>query len=286
MKRLREIVVTLFLFTKSDFKTTVFPATLMAVAAAPTSLRTPSHLLHSLFWVWLHVLQFDVSNQTINPLEDELNKSYRPLPSKRISLKHALILRWFLVPLCWLLSICYSNQVLYASFGISILTILHNELAAHQHWTGKNGFVAFGSATFEAGAILVIGDDHTSLSRVAQRALICSLGIFASTIYAQDFKDVEGDAKVGRKTVPIIYPSLAAPALSLAMLGWSVFLINLWHIGYLTASAFGSMALFTAMSYLSSTTVVGYQKSYYLYNIWMTFAHCLPLFQGIDIRAH
>lgn len=127
----------------------------MAAASAP--LKTPSHFLHSFFWVWLHVLQFDVSNQTINPLEDELNKRDRPLPAKRISLEHALILRWSLVPVCLLLSICYSNQVLYASIGISVLTFLHNELSAHQYWVGKNGIVAFGATAFEAGAILVIG---------------------------------------------------------------------------------------------------------------------------------
>lgn len=112
-----------------------------------------------------------------------------------------------------------------------------------------------------------IGDDHEVLSRIARLSLICSVGIFSSTIYAQDFKDVEGDAQVGRKTVPIIYPSLAAPALAAAILGWSAFLINLWQVSYVTAMVFGSTALFTALSYMSSSTVVGYQWSYYFYNV-------------------
>lgn len=129
--------------------------TLTAAALAP--LNTPSHFLHSFFWVWLHVLQFNVSNQAINPLEDEHNKRDRPLPAQRISLEYTLILRWSLVPICWLLSACYNKQVLCASVGICLLTVLHNELSAHRHWVGKNVIVALGATTFEAGAILVTG---------------------------------------------------------------------------------------------------------------------------------
>lgn len=126
----------------------------MAAASAP--IRTPSHFLHSFFWVWLHLLMFDVSNQTINPKEDQLNKKDRPLPAKRITLQNALILRWALVPICWLLSILYSGQVLYASVGICILTVLHNELRASRHWVGKNSLASIITTVFDAGAILVI----------------------------------------------------------------------------------------------------------------------------------
>ncbi|KLO06879.1 hypothetical protein SCHPADRAFT_945726 [Schizopora paradoxa] len=280
VKNIWEIAVTLFLFTKSDFKTTVFPATLMAAACAP--LQTPSHLLHAFFWVWLHILQFCVSNQSVNPLEDKVNKQDRPLAANRISLEHALVLRWSLVPICWLWSLCYGTQVLYASVWLSALTLLHNEFSASQHWVGKNGIVALGATAFELGAILVIGDDRTSLSQIAELSLFCSFGIFSSTIYAQDFKDVKGDAQVERKTVPILYPSLAAPALALSLVGWSVFLISLWQVGVVTATVFGATALLTALSYMWSSSVVGFQRSYYLYNVWMTFAHCLPLFRGID----
>ncbi|KLO17151.1 hypothetical protein SCHPADRAFT_821934 [Schizopora paradoxa] len=280
MKKPYEIALTLFLFTKSDFKTTVFPATLMAAAAAP--LRTPSHLLHAFFWVWLHILQFDVSNQTINPLEDEVNKKDRPLPAKRITLRNALILRWALVPICWLLSFCYSDQALLASIGLCMLTALHNELSASQHWVGKNGIAACAATAFELGAILVIGDDRTRLSRVAELSLICSVGIFSSTFHAQDFKDVDGDAQVGRKTVPIMYPNLAAPALAITLLGWSAYLITLWQVGLVTATLFGGTAVLTSLAYLYSTTIVQYQWCYYLYNFWMTFAHCLPFFRGVD----
>lgn len=127
----------------------------MAAASAP--LHAPSHFLHCFFWVWLHVLQFDISNQTINPVEDEHNKRDRPLPAKRISLQNALILRWALVPICWLLSACYSNEIVYASLALTLLTVLHNELHAHRYLAGKNVVTAMGITAFEVGAILITG---------------------------------------------------------------------------------------------------------------------------------
>lgn len=105
------------------------------------------------------------------------------------------------------------------------------------------------------------------MSRVAQLSLICSIGIFSTTIYAQDFKDVEGDALVGRKTVPIIYPALAAPALAFSILAWSAFLVHLWHVGYTIVFMFGGLAAITALSYLVSKSVLAYQYSYCFYNV-------------------
>src|ERR1700734_2784258 len=116
---------TLFLFTKSDIKTTVipvvgyiciflthpaadgYPQSVFAAAAAP--LASFDRLPHVIFWVWLHLLQFDVSNQYLDPTEDTLNKPFRPIPSGRVTLRQAQILRWALVPICMALSTCYST---------------------------------------------------------------------------------------------------------------------------------------------------------------------------------
>lgn len=76
---------------------------------------------------------------------------------------------------------------------------------------------------------------------------------------------MEGDALIGRKTVPIIYPSLAAPALAVAILAWSTFLVVLWQVSYATVFLFGGLAAFTALSYLMSNSVLGFQRAFYLY---------------------
>ena len=121
-----------------------------------------SRLPHVIFWVWLHLLQFDISNQTMDPDEDKMNKSDRPLPAKRMTLGYALIFRWLLVPVCFGLSALYSAQTFYASVALVTLTIIYDELHAHKgHWIVRNTINALGFASFETGATLVAGKHHT-----------------------------------------------------------------------------------------------------------------------------
>jgi 4-hydroxybenzoate polyprenyltransferase len=110
------------------------------------------------FWIWLHVLQFNVANQIIDPDEDAKNKSDRPLPSKRITLEQASWLRWLLVPACFLLSAYYSKQALKTSVVLALLIIVYNEYSAHRiHWIVRNVLCALGLMLFEIGATLVAG---------------------------------------------------------------------------------------------------------------------------------
>jgi len=271
---------TLFLFTKSDIKTTVLPITVLAAAAAP--LTNILHLPHVIFWTWFHVLQFDVSNQTLDPGEDELNKRDRPLPAKRITYRNALILRWALVPACWTLSACYSLETVYASMALTALTAIYDECGAHAgHWAIRNLVNALGFVAFEVGASLVAGNDRYSLDGTARLSVLCSAGIFFTTIQSQDFKDVEGDALIGRQTIPIVHPTLAAPTLALALQIWSVVLAHVWHADVYTAIAASALSLWVGVSFLTSTCVKEYQQSFYLYNVWLTMMHALPLCRRI-----
>ncbi|KAI0065532.1 hypothetical protein BV25DRAFT_1798511, partial [Artomyces pyxidatus] len=61
-------------------------------------------------WTWLHLLQFCVSNQSANPEEDALNKPWRPIPSRRISVSATHVLRWVLLPICFALSILFISK--------------------------------------------------------------------------------------------------------------------------------------------------------------------------------
>lgn len=174
LRRLPYFLYTLYLFTKSDIKTVVIPVvsclvpyaaarslaslsqSSLAIASAP--IASPSRLTHTVFWIWLHVLHSDLSNQSMDPEEDAKNKSDRPIPAKRISVAHTRILRWAIVPVCLYLSALYSMQVVYASAALAVLTILYNELAAHRrHWFIRNAMNAFGLASYEVGATLIAG---------------------------------------------------------------------------------------------------------------------------------
>jgi 4-hydroxybenzoate polyprenyltransferase len=94
----------------------------------------------------------------MDPDEDALNKSDRPLPSKRITLKNAIILRWVLVPFCLAISIAYSIEAFYASATLALLTALYNEFAGHaDNFVVRNMFNAGGTMCFEFGATLLAG---------------------------------------------------------------------------------------------------------------------------------
>lgn len=129
---------------------------MFATVAAP--IYSLDRLPHIVFWIWLHLLQFNVSNQTFSVDEDRLNKADRPLPAGRITLSQAWVLRWALVPLCFALSLSYSARVLYASATFITLTCIYNELHVHaSHGIVRNVMNALGFASMEAGATLVAG---------------------------------------------------------------------------------------------------------------------------------
>lgn len=108
----------------------------------------------------------------MNPEEDEQNKKDRPLPSRRITLKQALILRWALVPACLALSAFYSTLTVYASIALCALTYIYDEMGSHSgHWLLRNVVNGLGFASFEMGATLV----------ACMSALICISGISGLT---------------------------------------------------------------------------------------------------------
>ncbi len=95
---------TAFLFSRSDFKTILFPVVCIklntcsrpkaesvlqsafACAVAPVH----SILLLGMLWIgWTHQLMCNVSNQARSCDEDAINKPWRPLSSGRITERHA-----------------------------------------------------------------------------------------------------------------------------------------------------------------------------------------------------
>jgi len=86
------------------------------------------------------------------------NKPVRPLPAGRISLRNATILRWGLVPICWISSAFHGVPVLLSSMALVFFTIVYNELQASRHWITKNIVTAIGFTTFELGGTLIAGE--------------------------------------------------------------------------------------------------------------------------------
>jgi 1,4-dihydroxy-2-naphthoate octaprenyltransferase len=134
------------------------------------------------------------------------------------------------------------------------------------------------------------------MDSVALLAVAISTGIFATTIQTQDFKDCDGDRRIGRQTLPIVLPELARYTLLPILLIWSMGLSVLWNLSAPVAGAFIGLALLVALRYITMRDLRSDQVSFYIYNvcftsptlgmnapadlfifkIWLSAAHSLP----------
>ncbi|CAL1711923.1 unnamed protein product [Somion occarium] len=249
-------IYTLFLFTRSDFKTLLIPVICFAMAALPDVqlYRVPQVVL------W----------------EDRVNKGYRPLPSRRLSLQNAIRLRWALVLVCWLFSLHFNVGTLLASIAVVALTITHNELGFHgKSWIIRNLLNGLGLASYEVGALLVISSKH-AVDMVAFYAVLISAGLFATTIHAQDFQDIPGDRMIGRKTLPIVHPRLARFSLMILLPLWSILLAYTWRLGIIACYMTNVLSLYVGWRFLKLADVDSDQQSYVWYNVWLSLTNMLP----------
>ncbi|KAJ8582065.1 hypothetical protein M405DRAFT_831299 [Rhizopogon salebrosus TDB-379] len=267
-------LLTLHLFTQNDILTTIIPTTLFAAVAAP--ICSLYRYFHVVWWIWLHLLHFNVANQIIDPAEDGNNKATRPIPAGHISLRNAIYLRWTLVPICLISSAFYSIQVLGASLAIAFLTLWYNEFKAHSHWFSKNLMTGVGYACFQVGATLVAGRDMSRLESTAILAVLISIAMFATTLQAQDFKDREGDHSIGRRTLPIVYPSQARLSMFLLLPMWSICLTQVWGMDAFCSVAYVIYAGIVGSRFMVCKTTKADRLSCKLYSIWFSLAHILP----------
>ncbi|KIY69047.1 hypothetical protein CYLTODRAFT_436349 [Cylindrobasidium torrendii FP15055 ss-10] len=274
-----EIIYTLFLFTKSDFKTIMFPVTAFAMSLAENTSwnRLPAVAM----WVWFGLLEFNTSNQTFgtSPDEDALNKPWRPIPAKRITLEAAKTLRLAMVPFNIFIASVFST--LPATIGFEAFTALHNDIGGSHHWLTKNGCTSALYGFVEFGATLV-ADDRGSLSQNQLCAILTSVLIVFTTIQAQDFCDVEGDIDSNRSTFPIVWPEVSRLSMLFLPVFWSL-LISIFsnaHIAILASLL--SSAIWISCRFYFMRSVPADKESYLYYNIWLCLAHLSLGFVNVD----
>ncbi|EIM84467.1 uncharacterized protein STEHIDRAFT_159138 [Stereum hirsutum FP-91666 SS1] len=268
------VLKTIFLFTKSDLKTILVPVTAFAFLTAPNPSIT--RLPCTMMWIWLNILQFCVSNQSINPEEDASNKPWRPIPSQRTSVCSARILRWILLPMCLTLSV-YLN-VLGEGLALAIIFLAHNEHNLGSHWILRNVCNAIGYAAFNAGATSIAcpSPDHV-IDRRTTMSFACNALIIFTTIYAQDFRDAEGDDVLGRLTVPLVWPEHSRIAILASVTLWSVGLSIACNVNVVVAVAFSLSGFSVGLSFYRKRSAEEDRRTYVWYNIWLAVAqvvHC------------
>jgi hypothetical protein len=141
--------------------------------------------------------------------------------------------------------------------------------------------------------ILFLGPDRARINTVAVLAVCISGGIFATTIHAQDFRDVEGDRLIGRQTLPIVFPNIAKYTVIGPLIIWSIALSYIWQLDLAFACIFCYLAFFVGFCFLNAQTVKDKQVAYDWYNVslsilcgtvlildslqvWLSVANVLP----------
>lgn len=94
----------------------------------------------------------------------------------------------------------------------------------------------------------------SGLDTTATRSILCSAGVILCTIHAQDFKDMFGDAQVGRTTIPIVYPKVARPTLMFAIIAWSIALTVMWELPPVLCFAFLIFGAFVGWRFLAKSS--------------------------------
>ncbi|KAI5884952.1 uncharacterized protein SCHCODRAFT_02558791 [Schizophyllum commune H4-8] len=244
---------TIFLFMKSDVGTVILPTTSLGISLI--GVPEAHAFLEGLIWVTLHLLAFDVQNQIIGLEEDRLSKPHRPIAAGRISVQTSRRLHILFTVASLLDSMRHGLLVHSASYFV--LITMYNEGNLSSFWMTKSGIIAVSIGILGSGVVACFDHDRP-LSLTSIHAIIMTVLIQATTIHAQDFRDMAGDAAIGRKTLPMLLPrALARWSIGILLLSWSIILVAFWDLPAGAALVMYGLAGYTACSFRAGGTICG-----------------------------
>lgn len=282
----------LWLFTYSDLKTIVGPSFLFGATnalAGPTyRLGSPNQALGkeiiqrlplTLLWIWMNLLPFTINNQKDPDAmkEDEMNKPWRTLPSRRMTPRQAERLMLVLYPLAVGLSLRAGG--VRQSVGLVVLGIWYNNFAGGDtNLFVRNLINAGGYVCFTSGAMEVaLGCPLPLETRLVQWFGVIAAIIF-STVHLQDMYDQIGDSMRGRKTVPLVIGDVPARwTIAIPMVFWGSVCPYFWKVGTAGLASSILLAGTVAARSLLFTGVEGDRLTFKVWNAWMTLVFVLPL---------
>ncbi|MDI1489518.1 MAG: hypothetical protein OHK93_008797 [Ramalina farinacea] len=239
---------TLWLFTVNDIKSILIPQSAFGIITAlsgPLLTTNPSPSLSAvlstlprvLLWTYLNLLTFDISNQRLptSLVEDSVNKPWRALPSKRLSMAQARRLLCFLIP-CVIATTFWLGGCLETLVMMS-LTWMYNDLhGADEHYAIRNLINAAGFMTYNYGTSRVaVGQGHALNSVLEYQWVPMVGGVVLTTLQMQDMSDQKGDAERGRGTLPLVWgDGVARWSIAVPVMIWSLVCPAFWQLGLLS----------------------------------------------------
>ena len=196
-------VHTVWLVTRNDLKSIVFPETAFGICSALsgpmiTSNNSPDagsilkRIPLVLLWTWTNVLIFDLANQRLpnSIIEDSINKPWRPIPSGRLSPCEARRLLLAVLPVATLVT--FYTGGMEETIVMNTLEYMYNDLGgADENFVVRNLINAAGFVCYSAGATRVAcGHGQYSLNQKGCQWLAIIGGIIFSTLQMQDMVSI------------------------------------------------------------------------------------------------
>ena len=102
---------------------------------------------------------------------------------------------------------------------------------------------------------------------IATLGILLSATVFTTTIQAQDFEDIEGDLKIGRRTLPIVYPRLARYSMLVGLPMWSVTASGIWNLDMVMSGLLTTLSIFIGLRSVLFSDVDSDKTTYVWYNV-------------------
>ncbi|KAL8722462.1 MAG: hypothetical protein Q9225_001084 [Loekoesia sp. 1 TL-2023] len=285
---------TLYLFTASDFKTVVYPKTIVGVlnglsglfsvstTATPPTAEVLSRVPLVFLWIWINLFPFNINNQRQPAaiVEDKANKSWRPLPSNQLTPKTAF--RIMLVGYGVAFSVSYYLGALTPSLALLGLGIAYNDFhAADRSCISRNLNNAGLYLGFITGASMVgIGGDALN-SKALQWFALLYVTVF-TTGHMQDIPDRIGDKARGRNTVPLVIGDSAGRwTVALGTMFWSVVLPAFWDARWWAYLGPVGLGLWVVGRVMTLKSVEEDDVTFVVWNAWISVVYTLPFLRSL-----
>ena len=202
------------------------------------SVDTIKGFLLSTIWVFTVALNFSISNQRqpASVHEDKLNKPWRPIPSQRITPSQASTLLINTSTFGLLFSSVFGGL---GPYLIQLAASYHyNDLGgAHGHHVVRDVLNAIGMTSWLYGCIEVAGGPTVRYSNSDASTALTLIAAVTTTIAIQDFRDIYGDRKCGRATLPIVVGhGTARVILATSIVLWSFGIAIVSKLGMISAT--------------------------------------------------
>ncbi|KAH1985262.1 hypothetical protein LV164_001155 [Aspergillus fumigatus] len=298
---------TIWLFIASDIQTILLPSTIFGITNALATrdfrdvqsqfsayLNTVYRIPLVIGWVGINLLPLTMNNQRSpsSIAEDSLNKPWRPLPSKRLSGPQAKRLMFGFYALAVVYS-CFYSGGLRQCLGLIILGTCYNSFGAGDHNPViRNIINALGYFCFNSGAVEVALGSGSAVFTERPEARQYSLRlwimvittIILTTMHVQDMCDQEGDAKRGRRTLPLVIGDAAARwSIALPMPVWGVICPLLADSGPLATGLSFVLAFAVAIRMLMWRDTASDRMTFRVWNLWISVVYMLPLLGSVSL---